>query len=371
MSAGEQRATTAATADRPAGRTDARRVRGLSGRQVRQLMTQLADLLDAGCPLSRALDAIARQSADTPLGALAAGLRQDLLNGAALAEAMAARPGAFSAGQVSMVRAAEAGGFLQRTLASLAEHAAQQAEVVRQVKSKLAYPAVLALTAAASVVFLLTYIVPQFTKVYQESRQVMPAPTRALLAVSGFVTAHWLLLLMALAAAAVVLWRLGRRPDVAAWWDRVLLRLPVAGGIVRDWEMTRFARTMGLLLSGGVTVRRALPLVRQAVGRAPVRRDIEALAAAVEAGQGLGGAMGRSRFFDATVQEMIVVSEASGKLAEVLERLAAQRQRSFQARVEALLALLEPVIILLIGAVVALTVIALLLPVLLMNTLVG
>jgi general secretion pathway protein F len=107
------------------------------------------------------------------------------------------------------------------------------------------------------------------------------------------------------------------------------------------------------------------------VRRAPVRREIADLAAAVEAGQGLGGAMGSSRFFDATVREMIVVSEASGKLGVVLQRLAAQRHRAFQARIETLLSLVEPVIILAIGAVVALTVIALLLPVLLMNTLVG
>jgi len=348
----------------------AKRIVGLNRRHVGQMMVQLSDLLEAGCPLTRALDAIGRQASQPPLAALAGQLHGDLVNGVSLAEAMDRRGGGFSSVQVSMVRAAEAGGFLQQTLSNLAEHAARHDEAVKQVKAKLAYPIVLAITATASVVFLLTYIVPRFSRIYQASRQLLPAPTRALLAVSGFIASYWVGILAGIIAAAVALALLYRQAGFRARWDACVLRLPVLGPAVRDWEMSRFAGTMALLLSGGVTVLRALRLARQVVGRAPLRSEIDRLATAVERGERLSGSMANSRFFDATVKEMIVVSEASGKLAMVLERLAGQRYRDFRTRTDTLLSLVEPVIILVIGAIVGLTVIALLLPVFLLNTMV-
>jgi len=347
-----------------------KRVAGVSRRHIGQLMVQMSDLLEAGCPLSRALDAIARQASQPALAELAGELHGDIVNGASLAASMERLGRHFSPVQVSMVRAAEAGGFLQKTLANLADHAARQDEAVKQIKAKLAYPIVLAVTAVASVVFLLTYIVPRFSRIYDAARQLLPAPTRALLAVSGFVGTYWLAILAGLIVLIVLVRLLLRQEGFAARWDALVLALPVAGPAVRDWEMSRFAGTMALLLGGGVPVLRALRLAGEVLGRLPLRREIERLAHAVEHGERISGPMAHSRFFDPTVKEMIVVSEASGKLATVLDRLAAQRYRSFRTRAEAMLSLVEPVIILLIGGVVALVVVALLLPVLMLNTLV-
>ena len=348
----------------------ARRTPGLNRRHIGQMMVQMSDLLDAGCPLSRALEAISRQAAQKPLARLAESLHAEIVNGAPLADAMQHQGDCFTTVQVSMVRAAEAGGFLQQTLANLAANAARQGEAIRQIKAKLAYPAVLAITAVASVVFLLTYIVPRFTKVYQDARQVMPTPTRTLLAVSGFIGDYWVALLVGLAVVLVGLRAMFRWPAFRAGWDRMMLRMPVVAPVLRDWDLSRFAQTMSMLLSGGVPVLQSLRLSAQAVGRAPLREEIDRLASAVEHGEPLSGPMAASRFFDATAREMIVVSEASGKLTVVLDRLAEQRYRNFQARADALLALVEPAIILVVGALVGLTVIALLLPVLMMNTLV-
>ena len=334
-------------------------------------MVQLSDLLDAGCPLSRALEAIGRQTSQRPLARLAEDLNAEIVNGAPLAGAMERSGRYFSEVQISMVRAAAAGGFLQKTLASLATHAARQADAVKQIKAKLAYPAVLAVTALVSVIFLLTWVVPRFTKVYQAANRLLPAPTRALLAVSLFLGRHWVELAVVAVLALLAGRALLRWGKFRTWWGRVVLRVPVIGPVLRDWEMSRLAGTMSLLLAGGVTVLRSLRLAGQVVGNASVREEIKRLASSVERGEPLSGPMRNSRFFGATTTEMIVVSEASGKLASVLNRVAVQRYRDFQAKTDALLSLLEPAIILTVGALVGLTVDALLLPVLLMNTLVG
>ncbi len=347
------------------------RIAGVTARHIGQLMVQLSDLLDAGCPVSRALEAIARQSAQPPLAKLAGALNAEIVNGASLAGAMERMGRCFSDVQVAMVRASETGGFLQKTLASLAANVARQADAVKQIKAKLAYPAVLAVTALASVIFLLSWVVPRFTQVYKAAHRLLPAPTRLLLSVSGFLGGYWLVLLVGAALAIVGVRYLMRWSGFRARWDALLLRWPVLGPVLTDWELSQLAGTMALLLTGGITVLRSLRLTAQVVRNAVVRREVEALAEAVERGEPLGGAMRNSRFFDATTTEMIMVSEASGKLASVLSHLAGQRHRDFQARTDALLALVEPAIILVVGLLVGLTVMALLLPVLLMNTLVG
>jgi len=172
-------------------KTGSPRIPGLTARHIGRLMVQMSDLMDAGCPVSRALEAIARQASQPPLAKLAEALNAEIVNGASLAEAMQRTGRYFSEVQISMVRAAGEGGFLQRTLASLAGHAARQADAVKQVKAKLTYPAVLAITALASVIFLLAYVVPQFTQVYRAADRLLPTPTRALLGVSRVLAGYW------------------------------------------------------------------------------------------------------------------------------------------------------------------------------------
>jgi len=333
-------------------------------------MVQLSDLLEAGCPLSRALDACARQAPGKPLGKVAAHLHGEINNGASLAGAMESLRPHFSETQISMVRAAEAGGFLQKTLSRLAAHAAQQTAAVKQIRAKLAYPAVLALTAIASVVFLLTYVVPRFTRMYRTAQQLLPTPTRVLLAVSNFIADQWIAVILATVAMLLILRAIFRWSRFKDKWDSVAPSIPVIGPVIRNWEMARFARTMALMLAGGGTVPRSLRISGRVISNRAFRQEVDELASAVEHGQPLSGQMHNSRFFDVPAIEMIVISETTGKLAVVMGRLGEQRYRDFQLRVDTLLSLLEPAIILIVGCLVGLTVVALLLPVLLMNTLI-
>jgi len=335
------------------------------------LVIQLTDLLEAGCSLRRALEAIARQAATKPLSRLAETLKIEIENGTSLAGAMEKLPGLFSHVDVAMIRAAERGGFLPKTLSSLARRASQSTETRKQIRAKLAYPTVLAVAVIASTIFLMTYVVPKFAQIYQSTQQALPGPTKTLLAVCGVVQRHGMYLAALLILVVLMVRGLLRFKSLRIQWDALVLRLPIVGPTLRDWQIYNFAGTMSLLLSGGVTALRGLRLAAGVVANRHVRAEIEILADAVEHGEPLSGPMRDSTLFDATTVEMIVVSEASGNLAAVLGRLAAQRYRDFQMRIGVMLSLLEPVIILVMAIVVALIVMALLLPVFSMNSLVS
>lgn len=342
----------------------------LSRPELTQLLTELSDLLDAGCQLGRALAVLQRQVEEPRLAAVVDALHQEIIDGRSLAEAMTC-VGCFSETQVAMVRSAEAGGFLQRTLAHMAGHGRQQMELIRGIRSRLTYPIVLFVTAVASVVFLLAYVVPRFTRIYQAAQRDLPAPTRAVLAVSGFLASSWWLALL-LAAGAVVAFRLAKRNlRLHNALDRAILRVPLVGPLIRDFAMSEFTRTMALLLQGGMSALRSLGLAGQMLRNSSLRQEIDRLAAAVEQGEAIGQQMRGGTFFSPATAELISVGEESGKLPAVLGRLADQHRQRFETRLATVTALVEPAVILVVGVMIGLIVAALLLPVLLMSTLVG
>ncbi len=356
---------------RAAAKAQSAGIEGLKKQDIRHLMVQMSDLIEAGCQVSRALEAISRQSKGRSLGQLAEAINNQIVNsGSSLAGAMESMGDVFSEVHISMIRAAEAGGFLSNTLSSMAEHISQQSEISKQIKGKLAYPAVLAFTVVASVMFLLTYVVPRFVQVYRSAHRTLPFATRALLAVSGFIESHFIILLIGVLLVILLCRGLLRVSAIRLSWDSVMLRLPIVGRLVRDLETYRFARTMSLLIAGGVGVLKSLRLARGVVSNQRVRGEVDALGDAVERGEAISGQMRTSSVFDETTMEMIAVSEATGKLGEVLDHLASQRYRDFQRKVGVLMSLVEPAIILVMGVLVGLTVMALLLPVLSMNTLI-
>lgn len=346
-----------------------KKIPGIAKKHIAQLMVQLADLLEAGCTLNRSLEAIVRQSGDIPTGRLAESLRRDISNGMSLAAAMENTGGVFSSLDVSMIRAAEEGGFLQHTLTSLASHMASQSDTVKQIKARLAYPIMLAVTVVVSIVFLLGYVVPKFTAVYRQTSQALPGPTQTLLSISAFFETGWIFIVIAIVLIFLAVRGLLRIERFRMAWDSLVLRIPVYGSTMKCWQMYRFAGTMSLLVTGGVSALQAIKLSVGVVGNASVRRDIGLIAQSVERGQRISNAMSNSQFFDDTTLEMIFVSESTGRLAQVFSRLASQHQRDFKARVDLMLSLLEPVIIVIMSIIVGLTVTAMLLPVFSMDTL--
>jgi len=342
----------------------------LPGRDVARVVGELSDLLEAGCPLSRALTVLRRQATRSPVRAMLARLEAEIINGSSLAEAMAQTGGNFSGVQVAMVRASEQGGFLQKTLAHMAEHGRHRHDLIRQVKGAMTYPAVLLITAVASIIFLLGFVVPRFSRVYDAADAALPWPTQVLMSISEAVAAYWWagLAVIALAVAAGRL--LLRAEQVRLRLDALLLQIPIAGPLLREWAQGEFCRGMALLLSGGVTVLTSLKLAADVIGNSVMRHAVAALADGVQQGEPMGRLVDDSRLFGPATAELIAIAEESGNLPEVMGRLAQQSQRRLEARLGVLMSMVEPTIVLVVGLLVALIVAGMLLPVLLMSTLV-
>jgi type II secretory pathway component PulF len=337
--------------------------------QKAQLLTELSDMLSAGCQLERALAVLKQQAHHLQVQKVVAQIHGDIVEGSSFADAMA-NAGQFRQIHVAMVRAAEAGGFLQRTLRHLAEDSFLELESISKVRRSMAYPLVLLITALVSVVFLLCYVVPRFTSIYAAAGTALPLPTRVLLALSGFSTSYWWVLVAILIGAMLLGRLLLKREDVRLFWDRLILRMPLLGPLMIQWQMGQFARTMSLLLEGGLTVLQALQMTRDVLSNRVVRMQVGRLADAVQGGRGLGQQLGQSWPFSPAVAEIVRVAEQSGKLTDVFSRLSQQCYRQFASRLSTLMTLVEPAVILVVGALIGLVVAAMLLPVLLMNTLV-
>lgn len=338
--------------------------------RARVLFTrQLATLVQAGLPLEEALAAVA-EGADGRLRAVALGLRARVMEGAALAPALAEFPGSFDALFRATVAAGEQSGRLPLVLRRLAEHLEGRDVLRRRLIAALTYPALLLAVALAVVAGLLGYVVPQVAEVFARSGQTLPWATRALLAISGGLIRHgpWLLPLLALAAAGLAaLWR---RPDFALARARLWLRLPGAGRLLQALETARFARTLALLGGSAVPLLQGLQLAAGTVRNPVLRQALGEAAARVREGAPLSRALAQTGRFPPLAQRLIASGERAGRLDAMLEETAAQLEGELDAVLAVATAVLGPAVILAVGALVLFIVLAILLPIFQMNQLI-
>ena len=342
----------------------------LGAEELAAATRQLATLVGAGVPVAEALAAVAEQSEHPALvrGLTVAGAR--LREGEPLADALAASPRVFPPLFRDLVRAGEASGALATVLARLADHTEASAALRARLRAALTYPAVMAAATVAVLVFLLAWVVPQLTQLFAETGTRLPLATRLLIAVTSVVGRTWWLLLLAGAAAAWGLARWAATPAGRARLDAALLGAPLAGPIVRKAAVARFARTLGTLLAGGLPLDVALGIAGAATGN---RRLADAVASAREAvrqGEPLAPALRRAGVFPPLVVHLAAVGERAGALGEMLERAAAAYEREVETTISAATALVEPLLVLVMGGVVLALVAAVLLPLLDLNGLV-
>lgn len=324
---------------------------------------QLADLLSSGIPLVRALSIIQNQTANETLVEIIAQIAQDVAGGDSLAGAMAKHPKVFSKLYVAMVRSGEAGGMLDVVLGRLADFAETEAEVRAKIKAALAYPVVMVFAGIGAVTILMTVVMPKILRIYGELNQTLPWPTQALIAVSDGLRTYWPFVLGGIGALAVAGWRVMQSPEGKRVVDRLLVRLPLLGPMIVKREIANFARTLGSLLHNGVSILPALEIVREVLTNTVVADEVAKIPEHVTQGEGVAGPLKKSKVFPPVVVNMIAIGEETGRLDEVLMKVARSYEMEVERAVKTLTSLIEPLIILGMGIVVGFIVIAMLLPI--------
>ncbi len=330
---------------------------------------EIATLLKAGLPLDRCLEILIGLSANEPVRQLMNQLREDVRGGMALSAAMEARPGVFTRFYLNMIRAGEAGGALDAVLQRLTEFMERSKELRETVKSALIYPAILVGVAVLSVAILLMWVVPQFSQMFEESGKALPMPTQIVIAAGDGVRNYWWLML--LVAFGVYSWfaRQMREPASRYRWDRRILQLPLVGDLVGKLEVARFSRTLGTLIGNGVTLLAALSIVKETLNNTVMSKALTDVATQLKEGKGLGKPLMETELFPKLAVHLVMVGEETGKLQEMLIRIADIYDREVHSAVKRLLALMEPVLILGLGLVIGGIIMSILVAILSVNDL--
>lgn len=343
---------------------------GLGRAQLALFARELATLVGAGLPIDEALAALVEQDPDETRRALVAQLRSRVLEGRPLAAALAEFPSTFDEPFRATVAAGESSGRLDAALTRLAEHAEARDALARQVFGALAYPLLLALVAIGVVAGLLVGVVPRIVGVFESLGQELPWITRALLAVAELVRDHglWIaLILLAAVALAAAAWR---REPIRARVDRAWLGVPIFGRLARAADTARAARTLATLVGAGVPVLDAIRLSAGTVRNRPMREALRRAGARVREGAGFARALAESGLFPPVALRLIASGERSGRLERMLDEAARHQQREVEALLGTLTAVLAPLAILAVGALVLVIVLAILLPIFDLNQMV-
>jgi general secretion pathway protein F len=346
------------------------RRRALSTPLLALFARQLATLATAGLPLEESLAALSEADAEPRSRAIVAQLRARVMEGQSLADAMAEFPDSFDAVFRASVAAGESSGRLDQALSRLADDVEAREALSRSLWMALAYPLLLTIVALAVVSGLLVYVVPQVVSVFQNLRQELPWATRLLIAIADAVRAFGLLALVLAVAAAFGARAALRRESLRLAWDRFVLRLPLAGRLVRAANTARAARTLATLVASGVPVLEAMQLSAATLRNLPMQQAFKRAALRVREGSGFARALAESGLFPPVALRLIASGEKSGRLDAMLEQAARAQQREVEGLLAAFAAVLGPAVILGVGALVLFIVLAILLPIFELNQLV-
>ncbi len=336
----------------------------VSQADVEAFSRELANLLAAGVPLSRALQILCREASQDAARKQWTAIHDDVVGGLPLADAVSRFPQSFPPVHVAMVRAGETGGFLDVVLGQIADFRSRERDLTSKVKGALVYPAVLVVVMVGVLVFLMTYFIPRFTAIFAEFGAVLPPLTRAVVAISRFTTHYGLLLILAVVLAGIVIRRLVRSEAGRRTVERLLLRVPALGRVIARFALVRFCRMLGTLLGAGVPLVTALRVAQEAIGNQTLADAVGQSIEEVQQGKTLARSLAACRqLFPATVIEMIAVAEESSRLDQELTRLAAAYETDLDRQLRMLVALAEPALLFVMAGVVGTIIISVILPV--------
>jgi general secretion pathway protein F len=345
-------------------------VRGASAADVALLTRQLATLSKAGLPLEEALLAVSQQTEKPRVQSILLGVRSKVMEGYTLAAGLAEFPRVFPEIYRATVAAGEQSGHLDGVLERLAEYTENRDQLRQRILGALLYPIVLTVMCLAIVSGMLVYVVPKVVEVFETGKAQLPLMTRLLIGLSGFLRTYGIWMVIALALGAFGFSRWLRIPDSRRRFHRLTLRMPIVGRLVRGFNTARFTRTFSILTGSAVPVLEALRIAGGVVSNVPMREAVEQAAQRVREGAPIGRSLAQSRLFPPMTIHLISSGESSGKLEDMLERAAISQERELDGLLAALVGLLGPALIVLMGLFVMAVVFAMLMPIFEMNTLI-
>ena len=341
---------------------------GVSTRDLTLMTRQMAVLLRAGMPLAEALKALIDQTSNARLQKTVYAIREQVIEGGRLADGMAAHPRIFSPLYINMVRAGESSGTLEQVLFRLDDILDHQAKLKAKIVSTMAYPAFMAVFAVAIIGFLSLVVMPKITDLFTKRDQDLPKLTEYLMATTDFIMTYWYLLAGGV-LLVYILWKTWVSiPKGRKAWDHLLLRLPLFGPLRRKLICGRFARILGTMLESGLTMMNALDVVVTIIGNKHIEESMDGIMASVRRGRGLSAPMKESGEFPAMFIHMVELGQRSGELESMLKQTADTYDDDVEVTIDALVSLLEPVIIIVMGLFVGVLVMSILMPILDMSS---
>jgi general secretion pathway protein F len=334
-----------------------------------QFTRELATLLAAGLPLDRSLSILGGLAEGGELNKVLQSLVEAVRAGKSLAISMSEHPEVFPRIYVNMIRAGEAGGILEGVLRYLTEYLESTVALKEDIKSALIYPTLLATAAGISLIILFVFVIPKFAGIFRDNSKALPWITKVVIGFSEFLAQYgWIALLVILAAVAGGIFYV-RNPEGKAEWDRLSLRAPLFGDLVRKFETARFSRTLAALLKGGVPMLEALGTVQGVLSNRLLSRAIGQVQVRVREGKGMARPLSESGLFPPLALNMIAVGEETGRLDGMLSEVANYYDQEVKRTTKRLTALLEPILILGMGLIIGIIVISMLLAIFSINDL--
>jgi type IV pilus assembly protein PilC len=324
---------------------------------------QFSTMINSGLPLVQALDILSKQSESKVLQVVTKQVVFDVESGSTVSDALSKHPNAFSGLYVNMVAAGEAGGILDTILLRLAGFMEKNDALVRKVKGAMIYPTVIMSVAGIAICVLLIFVIPVFKGMFEDAGQALPLPTQIVIAMSEFLTGNWYLVIAGVAGAVFGIRSYYKTSAGELMIDRLMLRTPILGDVLKKSAVSRFTRTLGTLISSGVSILEGLEITAKTAGNRVISDAIMASRVSIAGGDTISAPLARSQVFPPMVISMIAVGEQTGGLDEMLTKIADFYDEEVDSAVSGLLSLLEPVMIVFLGVVVGGMVVAMYLPI--------
>lgn len=337
---------------------------GVGTAEIALMTRQLASLIKANIPLVDALDGLVEQTDHPRLKLALAQVRQDVNEGSGLAKALEAHPKIFDRIFINMVEAGESSGTLGLVLLRLADLKEGQMRLKSKIQSAMMYPMLMSFVGCVLLIGIFAFVIPELKKVFESSGKAMPATTEFLMNLSDFIVSDWPVILVSAFGVFFFFQRYIQTKSGRSKWDRIRLKAPVVGGLVQIIAVTRFANTMGTLLSSGVPILTAMNIAKNLVGNVHIANAINIARENVTEGQSIAAPLKQSGEFPPLVIHMIAIGEKTGELPDMLKNVSETYEEQVNSKIEGLVSLLEPVMLVFMGIVVGFIVMSIFMPLL-------